>query len=562
MSMFGGTYTKHDKKDPGVYNRSLIIGSPSVGDVSGTVAFAMPMDWGKRVNVITASDFSQNAETLTGYSYNAPENAKLREVFKNAGTAIVARLGGGTQANGGEVGMARDEGAAGNNIVVSVMNNINNENYFDVDTYYMRRLIDSQTVAGVPVKKAVLTETQVTDGAKIDGMTVNSEIKDNQVIITYTGLPEDAKVSVQLKLGTVITALQPGRIDKEEGEGNITLTFGPEAPYKAPYTLLFRVTEKGQSIQTVKTIEFTMEVKEAEEMAGADGSKLTDNEFVTFSNGVIPAHSGYVFTGGETDTTLTVGDYVDALNYLDGKLFNYLICDSTDPAVKELYTEFTRRNREDNGLYFQVVNYRGDDDYEAVIKVYNDVLDGAEPNAVFWTGGAMAGIDLSEELTNTRYTGELRINTSLTQARIRQLDAEGYFLFHEFGEDQVRTYVDINSLTTYTEEKEEAARNNQVIRVVDGLYNRLNTALNDSYVGKTKNNPLGRAKIWSICEDVVNDFVTSGAIEPLEDKTEQITVKPVEGDPYAMEVLINVVIAATGRKIYLGVSVTHQQITE
>lgn len=560
MAIGSGTFSGNtfDKVIPGVYNQVIYFYEGTQPTTAGTVGAVLPMDWGSQDEpaVITRSDFTGNAEALTGYSYDAPENTALREIFRHADAVVLSRLGkGGNKAYNGDVGTAKYFGGAGNKIAVTCYENINHKDYFDVETFFNNHSVDLQTVEGALEKVAVLSKVEEKPGETVESCDVEFTLEDNVITAKYSNIPDGYKISCTLKLGSVITAYVPGRVDKEETTDTIKITYGPKAAYKAPYTLECKITTDGTSknTKTIKSCVYNMTVEEGEEIAGADGSKLADNEFVTFNDGIIPVSAGYVFTGGESKETVTGADYQTALDNLEGYPFNILVAGTTDDTVKALVAEYTRRNREDNGNYFQSVLYRvNTPDSEGIVNVYNDTIGSAkESDLVYFHAGLLASCPLDEERTFSVYDGELTVNDNLTQSRIVDLDSQGYALYHRTGRNETSTYLDVNSLLTYTDEKSREARNNQPIRVADSILNRLNEALRRQTIGKIKNNPAGRSTIWKVVNDILQrEYADEGYIDDY-DGTEDVTVSPIAGQPHAILVEVRIRVSGMTRFIYL-----------
>ena len=83
MALGGGNWNYTNKILPGTYTRTITVGRPEAPLTQGITAGALKLDWGPdgKVFSITAEQFRDRAEELTGYPYNAPENTLLREIF-------------------------------------------------------------------------------------------------------------------------------------------------------------------------------------------------------------------------------------------------------------------------------------------------------------------------------------------------------------------------------------------------------------------------------------------------------------------------------------------------
>lgn len=158
MATIGGTFTAQNKPLPGVYIN--VVSTPAVsagGNARGTVAVALPLNWGK-MGVITelkADAFEKNSLKLFGYSADSPQLLALREIFKNAGTALVYRISASDSAMATNAyATALYAGSRGNDIKVAITANVNNDALYDVSTYLGNVLVDLQTVSNAAELKA------------------------------------------------------------------------------------------------------------------------------------------------------------------------------------------------------------------------------------------------------------------------------------------------------------------------------------------------------------------------------------------------------------------------
>jgi hypothetical protein len=170
-----------------------------------------------------------------------------------------------------------------------------------------------------------------------------------------------------------------------------------------------------------------------------------------------------------------------------------LICDSSDNTTKGLYSNFTKRMRDEIGVKFQAVIHKYTAaDYEGVVSVENNT--GTE--MVYWAGGALAGCAINKSLTNRKYNGEYAVNVDYTQTALEAALLAGKFIFHAVG-DSVRVLEDVNSLVTVTDDKSDIFKDNQTIRVVDQIANDIASLFNTKYLGVVPNDESGRISLWA-----------------------------------------------------------------
>lgn len=249
----------------------------------------------------------------------------------------------------------------------------------------------------------------------------------------------------------------------------------------------------------------------------ADAKDLVPNVYVTFKeDAVLGATAGIPLTGG-TNAEPTNAAHQEFLTEAESYAFNTLGCISTEDTVKALYTAFTRRMRDDNGVKFQTVLHRYAADYEGVISVENN----STPELVYWVAGMQAGCAVNASLQNTVYDGEYTVDVDLTVRELEVGMQTGKFMFHR-AYREARVLQDINTLVTHTERKNREFSFNQTIRVLDQIGNDIALMFNTRYLGKMPSNDSGRVSLWGDIVAYLRELVTLEAIEPID--PDQITV--------------------------------------
>ena len=154
MALGGGTYLVQNKVLPGAYinfvSRPRAMGS--LGE-RGVVCIGMELDWGREgMMAVEAADFRTDSRKLFGYDYLHEEMKDMRELFLHGKKVLVYRLNGGEKAAASVGGMtvtAKYAGKRGNDICIAVVENVDEDGYFDVETYLDTELVDSQTAAKI-----------------------------------------------------------------------------------------------------------------------------------------------------------------------------------------------------------------------------------------------------------------------------------------------------------------------------------------------------------------------------------------------------------------------------
>ena len=218
-------------------------------------------------------------------------------------------------------------------------------------------------------------------------------------------------------------------------------------------------------------------------------SELSENSFVTWTGAPLGVTAGLAFTGG-ADGAVDATSYQNALDAFESKHFNILVCPVVDYIT--LYSEYTKRMRDEVGLKFQtIIPKYSSADYEGVIQLVEEQEEG-----IYWAAGALAGCAENASCTNKTYDGELTIHVKYTRSDLEGFIKKGIFAFHDV-EGEVRVLLDINSLTTFTTEKNDSFSSNQVVRVADGCAMDAARIFNNQFLGKIQNDDAGRTSFWN-----------------------------------------------------------------
>jgi len=237
---------------------------------------------------------------------------------------------------------------------------------------------------------------------------------------------------------------------------------------------------------------------DSQEVSGATSTTddLAVNDFVDWI-AEVSLSAGTINLSGGTNATVTSGDYATFLTAIEPYSFNTIGYAGTDSAVKSLFTSFTERMRDNQGIKFQCVLYKYESaNYEGIISVENSPVSSSNADLVYWVVGAQAGCAVNKSNTNIKYDGEYDINVSYTQAQLEDGLDSGKFMFHKVG-DEVRVLEDINTLTTFSVDKNEDFKYNQTIRVIDQIGNDIAVIFNTQFLGKIPNDDSGRASLWN-----------------------------------------------------------------
>jgi hypothetical protein len=283
----------------------------------------------------------------------------------------------------------------------------------------------------------------------------------------------------------------------------------------------------------------------------ATAADLVDDDFIVYDKAATLAlTAGEPMTGG-TNPTVANASYQSYLDAIESYQFNAVGCPSAEPAIKALFTAFTKRLRDEQGVKFQCVTYDNAADYEGVVNVMNTVTDAgaAAYSLVYWVTGVIAGTEVNKSATNKVYSGEYAPNVAYTQTQLENAIKQGKFAFHRVG-TVPRVLTDINSLVNVTLEKGEIFKSNQTIRVIDQIANDIAVIFNTRYLGVVPNDNGGRISLWS---DIVKHHEQLQTIRAIEN-FDGANVTVAQGDKKT-SVVVNGIVTVVNAMEQLYVSV-------
>ncbi|MEE0769596.1 MAG: phage tail sheath family protein [Clostridia bacterium] len=289
--------------------------------------------------------------------------------------------------------------------------------------------------------------------------------------------------------------------------------------------------------------------KEVDKQTVKEVSELLDNDYVTFTMESLQVTAGKNLTGG-TNGDVSGEAHQNFLDKLESYQVNAIGCTAKDQSTSNLYVQYAKRLRDEQGIKFQVVLYNNAANYEGVVNVKNTTAED-DSALVYWVTGVIAGCEINKSNTNKTYDGEYTINADYTQAQLEASIDAGEFTLHKVG-DEIRVLVDINSLVDTTSEKGEEFKSNQTIRVLDQIASDVASVFNSKYLGKIANNEAGRTSLWSDIVTLFKDYQTLQAIENFED--EDISVE-IGNDKKSVTINTSVQVINAMEKLYMTVVV-------
>ena len=226
------------------------------------------------------------------------------------------------------------------------------------------------------------------------------------------------------------------------------------------------VITKNVDDETKYDVSTYMGTKQVDIQTVKTSNELVDNSFVTFNIETIEVNTGKALEGG-TNGEVSGEAHQTFLDKLESYYVNAIGCTVKDSTTSKLYIEYAKRLRDTQGIKFQVVLFNQKADYEGVVNVKNTTVED-DTGLIYWVTGIVAGCEINKSNTNKTYDGEYTVNADYTQSQLEASIDSGEFVLHKVG-DEIRVLVDINSLTSISNEKEEEFKSNQTIRVLDQI---------------------------------------------------------------------------------------------
>lgn len=142
MSLGGGTWLFQNKVLPGAYINFQSKARPTVDFADrGYGAMALKLDWGPEGEVfrVEVEEFQKNSVKYFGYDCADDHMKGLRDLYKNLQTGYFYRLNHGAEKASCDLATVRYGGARGNDLMIVVAANIDEEDMFDVTTYLIEQ---------------------------------------------------------------------------------------------------------------------------------------------------------------------------------------------------------------------------------------------------------------------------------------------------------------------------------------------------------------------------------------------------------------------------------------
>lgn len=287
-----------------------------------------------------------------------------------------------------------------------------------------------------------------------------------------------------------------------------------------------------------------------------------DSSFVIFTSSVeeettMPVTAGITLAGG-TNGTVNKSSYSTMWSLLDTKDFQCIAMQDTDDSIASLLKAKVEVWREKRGKKVQAVVYDYTAaDYEGIISVNQGFKTTTETvdTSLFpvWVASMTAGAQVNESLTAAVVENATEIINPVLEDDIEDALNAGKFVLSYRQDGAVCVEKDINTLHTFTVDKNYAFSKNRVIRCLDEIGNTTALVFNRNYAGKVDNNDTGRNQYKTELIYMFDNLQSLNAIQNF-DGASDLTVLPGDSvDAVVVDVTVQPVDSM--EKLYMTVNV-------
>ena len=297
--------------------------------------------------------------------------------------------------------------------------------------------------------------------------------------------------------GTKATAtLTSGEPVEEVYPNTLTIT----AKYKGTFgnSIIVSIVKNG----TLFDVSTFVNGSQKDKQTVATVSELDANDFVTFEGTGVPTLSaGTALEGGTNGEAVAKATYYPLyLALLETAKFQAVACPDlldADSTLKANLVTFIKNQRDEQGRYVQgvIANYTAANT-EGIISVKNGIVvndvNVTKEEATAVVAAITAGAEINESNTNKTIQGATDLIGKYTNSQIIDALNNGEFIFTSNSRGEIKVEKDINSLHTFTQDKNYVFSKNRVIRVLDEIGTSIQDIWEQSYMGKQNNDNDGR----------------------------------------------------------------------
>ena len=513
-------YDSENKIRPGVYVKTIVEPNNNANETGlGATAIGLEMSWGEEGTLIEmdqANYFAGNYKSVIGYSLsNTNKTLPYTLALSNCNTAYFYRLNRGGVKATGTLGSgdnlitfnAKYTGKVGNSIkiIITADKPIVGKHRLDV-------LVDN-------VKEESYTLSSAADLKTIKSNWINIIVGENISTITTTA-------GLSLTGGTDGSTTTAGvKASVEVG----ALKFEAKTAGASGNSLSVVISENGTDADKfdLSIYNGNTEVESFDSLADVAAFLAITSTYVDISNGsgsAIIITAGSQLTGG-SDATNYLGYFFDSLTY---KHINTIAIDDDD-ADTQLALANWAIEQNIKGKDIQAVVIDNAADNESIITTKNqgykvgNLYEVTPSLFTLLVAGARAGCPLNQSLASRTIVNATEIINPVADEDVEELLNQGFFLLTYDIDGTVCIEEDQNSLISYTDDKPEDLKFNQVY-AVKAFVNYQTALVFRNYLGKFTNIDSVRKQIKSdIIVSVYDYLLRLGAIEPY-DSDSDITI--------------------------------------
>jgi len=214
----------------------------------------------------------------------------------------------------------------------------------------------------------------------------------------------------------------------------------------------------------------------------------------------------------------TEGTLESALDYLKTVTFNVIAFPNATEGEKTELIAWIDAMREQEGVKVTGVLANTAADKEFVINVVQGIklADNTElttEEVTAYVAGITAGANINKSNTGLKYQGAIDVVPRMTKTEMETAIKAGKYIFKVDNAQNVTSVYDINSLTTFTVEKDKTFTKNRVLRTLDGINNDIVNIFESNFIGKINNNVDGRSILRATLIEYFNELQRLNAIQ-------------------------------------------------
>lgn len=298
-------------------------------------------------------------------------------------------------------------------------------------------------------------------------------------------------------------------------------------------------------------------------------SELLPNDFVVFTGtGNVTANVGTNLADG-TNGSLS-SDYTNYLAAMSSYNWDTMGIPQDVVAQNATFIAYIKQRRENLGLGSQIVLYKADTaDYEGVISVSQGYATNYETVSPTTFVATMTGITAGSSLTDSNTYKVVATSedgariiyplgvTPYDNAKIIEELKLGHIVLSVRRNGDIVVERDVNTLHTFTQDRNMAYSKNRVIRTLDTVQNDLSRVFEEGFLGKVNNNEDGRNIFKAEVIAYLNTLQTIGAIRDFDSSKDVSVTAGIDIDSMVVNLIIKPVDSL--EKLYATVMVSVQQ---